>query len=227
MVYRLTRTRKAQNKHPGWDDFIVFSEALSNNCQLLGREREREGEGWGREEERKIRDSHLHWNCYLPLKVEFSPRPHISIMRLSGNLALINGLGHCWLNGTKATVSVSGLLPKLCCTEMRMVRKERPSQGFWVKLGCHSPHFTLIIQMIMCREVRGEKGIKMTLMPRRKDPVNAWYFPENSHTIFQEGEWNKADEKMSPFGESLWNLVARQFIGFSSFVCLLSIHRGK
>ena len=157
MVHRLTRTRKAQNKHTGWDGFIVFSEAWSNNCQLLGTEREREGEGWGREEERKIRDSHLHWNCYLPLKIAFSPRPHISIMRLSGNLALINGLGYCWLNCVKATGFVSCLLPKLCCTEMRMVRKERPSQGFWVKLGCHSPYFTLIIQMIMCREVRGKR----------------------------------------------------------------------
>lgn len=48
----------------------------------------------GREEKRKIRDSHLHLSCNLPLKVEFQSSPHISIMRLSGNLALINGLGY-------------------------------------------------------------------------------------------------------------------------------------
>lgn len=116
---------------------------------------------------------------------------------------------------------VSCLSPKLCWTEMRIVRKAQPSQAFWGKPGSHRPRFTLIIQR-QCAGGEGGKGTWPSCLE-----VTVCCFPGDSHTISQEGEWTQADEKMSPFRVSFWNLVAIQFICISSFACLLDVHRRK
>lgn len=49
------------------------------------------------------------------------------------------------------------------------------------------------------------------------------YSPHLQGGRMKQGKW----ENVSPFGVSFWNLIIWQFICFSSFVCLLIIHRRK
>ena len=83
-------------------------------------------------------------------------------------------------------------------------------------------HVSLWLFKGQCAGGEGGKGTWPSCLE-----VTECCFPGDSRTMCQEGEWTQADEKMSPFGVSFWNLVAIQFICISSFVCLLDIHRRK
>lgn len=116
---------------------------------------------------------------------------------------------------------VSCLPPKLCWTETRTVRRHNRARPSGENQAI-TAHVSLWLFKWQCAGGEGGKGIWPSYLE-----VTACCFPENSHTICQEAEWYKADEKMSPFIVSFWNLVAIQFIYISSFVRLLDVHRRK